>query len=99
MAYRIEIKPRAERDLEAIFTFIQAEQSQTAQEWFTGLRAAIRSLANFPERGTIVQGTKMYRRLLYGSSSHPYRIIYRIEQNLVTISHIRHGARKGPGMN
>ena len=100
MAYRIEIKPRAERDLEAIFKFIQAEDSEAANKWFTGLRTSIRSLTSLPERGTTISKAGAYRQLLYGSLPHVYRIIYRIEPSqVITIAHIRHGARQGSGIN
>ena len=54
MAYRIEIMPRAKRDLAAIYDFINAGQIQAAKRWYEGLRRSIRSLRDQPERCPLI---------------------------------------------
>jgi plasmid stabilization system protein ParE len=38
MQYRVNLAERAVKDLDSIFQFIQAEQSEMAATWFNGLQ-------------------------------------------------------------
>lgn len=95
MAYLVRIMPRAERDLEAIFEYIQAESSAPACRWINGLVAAIESLAELPYRNSTIVEDSTLRHLLYGRKPHVYRIIYSINNSkqMVNIIHVRHSAR------
>ena len=44
MAYLVSIAPRAERDLANLYEYINAEHSDAAPNWYTGLKRAILSL-------------------------------------------------------
>lgn len=70
MAFRVELTPRALRDLGAIYEHIQAESSTQAFAWFNGLEAAILSLEQQPERGSVTRETSRLRQLLYGNKPH-----------------------------
>ncbi|MBS1823028.1 MAG: type II toxin-antitoxin system RelE/ParE family toxin [Acidobacteria bacterium] len=87
--------PRAERDLEIIFQFVQADTSTTANKWFNGLIDAIESLSVLPQRNPGTTEDPALRQLLYGNKPHIYRIIYSIDlsRKIVDILHVRHGAR------
>lgn len=96
MAFRVEITARAHRDLVAIYEYIQAGSSEKAFSSFNGLEGAILSLENHPKRGTITREDSRLRQLVYGRKPHGYRIIYSVRQRsrLVSVLHIRHGARR-----
>ena len=95
VAYRVKIMPRAERDLTAIYTRINAPSSDAAYTWYRGLRDAIRALRAHPNRCPTTPEDKDLRHLLYGNRPHVYRVIYRINesQKQIEVLHIRHGAR------
>lgn len=95
MAYRVEIVPRAQRDLLHLFERINARSSDAALIWYRGLKEAIRSLQNNPQRCPTTQESKGLRHLLYGNKPNVYRVIYRVveAQKEVDILHIRLGPR------
>ena len=96
MAYRVEIAPRAQRDLLYLFERINARSADTAFIWYSGLKEAIRSLRDNPRRCPITPESKDLRHLLYGNKPNIYRVIYRVveTQKEVDILHIRHGAQQ-----
>jgi toxin ParE1/3/4 len=96
MAYRVEITPRAERDLVSLYNYIKAGDSPQAQTWYFGLKDVILSLRELPDRNPITPENKRLRQLLHGHKPHVYRVIYRVRSKprVVEILHIRHGARR-----
>ena len=96
MAYRVRILPRAQRDLVNIYRTIEAGTSDAALSWYLGLREAIRSLRNSPNRCPVTPQDRDLRHLLYGNKPHIYRVICRIagKHSRVDVLHIRHGARQ-----
>ena len=78
MAYRVKLMPRAQRDLPAINDWIGARSSDTASAWYRGLRAAVRTLRNDPNRCPVTSEDRDLRHLLYGNKPHIYRVIYRV---------------------
>ncbi|MGA9658322.1 MAG: type II toxin-antitoxin system RelE/ParE family toxin [Asticcacaulis sp.] len=95
MTYRVELSLRAVRDLRRIYTEINAANSTLAQNWFTGLEAAVLGLETFPLRHAVAPEKPDLRHLLYHSRTYVYRIIYAVDedQRCVKVLHIRHGAR------
>ena len=95
MAYRVELMPRAGRDLRAIYAHIHAEDVAQARAWFNGLEASVGSLDEHPNRGAVTPENKHLRQLIYGKTPDAYRIIYSVDERRRTVSvlHIRHGAR------
>jgi toxin ParE1/3/4 len=81
--------------MEAIYEFIDAEASENAFAWFKDLAREIYSLERFPERGAVIPESEKLRHLLFGQKPSTYRIIYAMDKrkNLVSVLHIRHGAR------
>jgi plasmid stabilization system protein ParE len=96
MAYLVNITLRAERDFESLYREIHAEESDAALEWYRGLKEAVLSLEEQPNRCPVTPEKRQLRHLLYGSKPHIYRVIYRVmeKQKRVDILHVRHGARK-----
>jgi len=96
MECRVKLMPRAERDLASLYDWIGARSSEAAFTWYRGLRDAIRTLRNSPNRCPITPEDRHLRHLLYGSMPQIYRVIYRIleKPKQVDVLHIRHAARQ-----
>ena len=96
MAYVVRIAARAERDLVSLYEEINAPDSAAARRWYRGLKQAILSLAERPNRCPVTPENKRLRHLLYGEKPHLYRVIYRVDsrRRQVDVLHIRHGARR-----
>ncbi len=96
MEYLVKITSRAQRDLSQLYRAINAEHSEAALEWYRGLREAILSLEEQPDRCPVTPESERLRHLLYGNKPHIYRVIYRAreKQKQVEVLHIRHGARR-----
>jgi plasmid stabilization system protein ParE len=99
MAFRVEISAQAESDASAILERLLSQHAgETGLRWFLALDDAIASLAAFPERCPLAAETTLFpfevRQLLYGRNPHVYRILFTVEDNTVSILHIRHGRRK-----
>lgn len=94
MAYAIEITARAARDFASLYTEIDAENSEAARKWYRGLRKAVLSLEEMPNRCPAARENPRLRHLLYGRKPRIYRVIYRVleHERRVEILHIRHGA-------
>lgn len=96
MAYVVNITLRAERDFVRLYHEIHAGESAAVLKWYIGLRDAVLSLEEHPNRCPAIPERRRLRHLLYGTRPHIYRVIYRVgeKQKRVDILHIRHGARK-----
>ena len=97
MAYLVNITARAERDLAYLYYQIDAGQSVAALKWYRGLKEAILSLEEHPNRCPVTLERANLRQLLYGRKPHVYRVIYRVleKRRQVEVLHVRHGARRG----
>ncbi len=99
MAFRVEISAQAESDAGTILEWLLSQHAgETGIRWFLALDDAIASLAAFPERCPLAAETILFpfevRQLLYGRNPHVYRILFTVEDDTVSILHIRHGRRK-----
>jgi len=103
MAFRVEVSPRAFRDLDEIAGFIETHGSfQQAEEWFNGIMAAIRTLEMMPDRCRVADVSselgQEVRMLLYGKRR-LYRVYYSVQHRTrttgtVRVFHVRHWARE-----
>jgi toxin ParE1/3/4 len=96
MVYLVNTTLHAERDLARLYRQVNADSSDTAMEWYLGIKEAILSLEQQPNRCPITPKKDKLRHLLYGHKPHIYRVIYRVleKQKLVEVLHVRHGARR-----
>jgi plasmid stabilization system protein ParE len=96
MAYLVNLTARAQRDLARLYGEIHAEHSDAALKWYRGLKKAILSLEEQPNRCPVTPESGKLRHLLFGNRPHIYRVIYRVleKQKQVEVLHIRHGARR-----
>lgn len=89
--YRIDIKPTAENDLARRFAQIEKESPQNAVSWYLGLIEAIEKLDELAERCPIapedIDLQRGIRHLVVGD----YRVLYVIEDEAVSVLHVRHG--------
>lgn len=95
MAYLVNITSRAERDLASLYHEIHAGESDTALKWYQGLKEAVLSLEEQPNRCPATPEKHQLRHHLYGSKPYIYRVIYRVmeKQKRVDILNVRHDAR------
>ncbi len=96
MAYRVRVYSRAARDFSSLFDEINAEHSEFAFKWYQGLKLAILSLEENPNRCPFARKKYGLRHLLYVHKPHIYRVIFRVleKQKIVEVIHLRHGARR-----
>src|SRR5258708_3640118 len=96
MAYRVRMTPRSQRDLLDLYRRIGAQSSDAALTWYRGLKRAIRSLRDNPNRCPETPESERFGHLLYGAKPHIYRVIYQVaeKQKEVDVLHLRHGARQ-----
>jgi plasmid stabilization system protein ParE len=96
MAYVVSLAARAERDLDEIYEHIHAAESAAALHWFEGLRRAIFTLQEHPNRCALTPESKKIRHLLYCHKPRIYRVIYLVAEGekRVYVLHIRHGGRR-----
>lgn len=96
MTYLVNLTVRAERDLALLFDAINAEHSDAALKWYRGLKEAILSLEEQPNRCPETPENGKLRHLLYAHKPHIYRVIFRVTEKSkqVDVLHIRHGARQ-----
>jgi plasmid stabilization system protein ParE len=96
MEYAVNVTPRAERDFANLYREIDAEESDAALKWYRGLKEAVLSLEELPNRCPTTPERAQLRHLLYGNKPHVYRVIFRVveKEKRVDVLHIRHGARK-----
>jgi toxin ParE1/3/4 len=96
MAYLVKITSRAGSDLAQLYKEINAEHSEAALKWYRGLKSAVLSLKEKPDRCPVTRKKSELRHFLYGRKPNVYRVIYRVldRQKCVEVLHIRHGARR-----
>lgn len=89
MAYEVVWSPRAIEDVEAIAIYISADSTAYAAAVVKKILIATRRLASFPFSGRVVpefDDDSLREQLAYS-----YRIIYRIQDQTVTIAAVIHG--------
>ncbi len=90
---RIDWRPKAERDLDAIIDYIAADNPRAAVEQGEEVYEQVTDLKNFPERGRRgrVQGT--FELVIIRT---PYIAAYRIKGNKIQILRILHSSQPWP---
>jgi toxin ParE1/3/4 len=90
--YKIVWTAKAIGQLEAIGDYIAFEDPPAASRLADRLIALADSLAAFPRRGRLAEGSSRELTTVW-----PYILRYRVEDDRVLILHIRHGARDPNG--
>jgi toxin ParE1/3/4 len=93
MAYRVEITPEAEADLNECYLYIARSSPTNALRWWRRFYDVVERLSVIPEAFTLAPENDAVdfevRQKLYGN----YRILFTIEGSRVVILRLRHGAR------
>jgi plasmid stabilization system protein ParE len=104
MAYQVEIAPRALRDIERAFLYLESEHPDGARRWLDEISAAILSLQSLPQRCPkarlhTVQTDTVVRVLLAGLSL-PYKVFFAVvpgsnrSSGTVRVLHVRQALRR-----
>jgi len=91
MAYRVRWSPRAADDLAVIAEYISLDSPAYAKSVVKTIVEITRTFSRFPLAGRIVP--EFNNENIREWFAYSYRIIYRIDQNVVTIAAIVHGRR------
>jgi len=91
MAYRVEWSPRAVEDLEAIAQYIAADSEAYAASVVKTILTTARTFSRFPFSGRIVP--ELADESIREWFAYCYRIIYQLEDQVVTVAAIVHGRR------
>jgi plasmid stabilization system protein ParE len=91
MAYRVKWSPRAAEDLEAIAEYISLDSPAYAKSVVKTIVEITRKFSQFPLAGRIVP--ELNNENIREWFAYRYRIIYRLDQNVVTVAAIVHGRR------
>lgn len=96
--YRILLQPEAYEGMESAYRYIEEQSPERAHEWVVGLMDAIRTLKVMPRRCPLAREDAFFpeeiRQLLYGKGRSTYRILFTLEEDVVSILHIRHSAQE-----
>ncbi len=91
MAYQVNWAPEALADVEGIASYIARDSAVYASVVTEKILDAARKLDLFPLAGRVVpefQNEKFREKFVYS-----YRLVYRVEENLVTVIAVIHGKR------
>ena len=99
MAFRVKTTTKAKRDLDDILTrLLSREAGEAGLRLVSRTHRAVATLADSPQCCALTPENAVFpfevRHLLYGRKPHVYRIIFTIEDNTVSVLHIRHGRRQ-----
>jgi toxin ParE1/3/4 len=94
MAHSVRITKRAFEQIDAAAEYIALNSEEAARRWRDRLLRDIESLNHFPLRHGIAPEAEAVgaevRQMMHGV----YRILYTVDENVVTIHGVRHGARR-----
>lgn len=100
MAFRVEVTPRAQRDLDRIYAGLVWQAPYYGPRWLDRFEQSILSLSEFPERCPLdpnfSTSRREVRKMLFGRRNHVYRVYFTIIADVVKVLHVRHGARREP---
>lgn len=82
--------PQAVADVQRLYRFLAPRDLNAARNAITEIRSSVKILAHQPESGRPVEESPSYREwpIRFGSSG--YVVLYRIENDAVTILAVRH---------
>ena len=98
MIYKVKITEEALAEVEEAYIWICQGSPVNAVKWRNGLMDVIDSLSQHPTLyGRSLENADLgqeIRELLYGKRRGVYRILFTIKNDVVTVLHVRHGARQ-----
>jgi toxin ParE1/3/4 len=88
---RIRFSPEAFADRERIFEYLNARSPNGARNVLASIRAAVVQLADQPYSGYQTDDADVRVKFVI---HYPYKIFYRVREDVVEIAHIRHTSRR-----
>jgi toxin ParE1/3/4 len=84
--YNVQLTANAKKDLQEIVSYISRNNPQNALKILERIEARTKTLDHFPNRGSYVpellkKNIKEYRQ----TTESPWRIIYRVDKDIVTV--------------
>jgi len=100
MAFKIFVMPSAISDLENYTNFVAEDSLDRSRTWLQGAWEQIFSLAEMPERFSVIEESEELGQELRDLIYHAHRIVYRIdrESERVEILRVWHCARRALGV-
>jgi len=100
MTYRVVVTARARADALEAFVWLAERSPDAAERWFLALQEAIEGLSTMPERHPVAEEESehlgvAFRQMLYGKRRNVYRLLFSVQDDVVTLHYIRHASR-GP---
>lgn len=89
MIQRFILRPRAERDIQSIFEWYEAQQSGLGEEFLVTLRARLETVRGFPESWPVIY--RNIRRVVV--PRFPYVVFYIAQPDRVAILAVLHHSR------
>lgn len=93
MKHRVEITDQAHAEADEAYQWIARDSPQNAARWYYGLMDAVNTLGTFPLRCVLAPESEAFNREIRQLLYQNYRILFTIQERVVYILHIRHGAR------
>ncbi len=94
MTYKVYLLPSAKKDLQHIIGYLHERSPKGAHAWQLAFEAALEKLANHPLRYRLAPESEAFdiqlRQILFGTKrGYRYRMIYRVDDDRVTIYRLR----------
>ena len=98
MRYRVIIQPSAWGEIREAYRWLYERSPTAANRWRNGLLRAVLLLETQPTRCPLAPENDSFgeeiRQLLYGRRRGVYRILFTIEDDIVSVLYVRHSARR-----
>jgi plasmid stabilization system protein ParE len=98
MRYRIIIQSSAWDEIREAYRWLYERSPTAANRWRSGLLRAVLSLETHPRRCPLAPENDSFgeeiRQLLYGRRWGVYRILFVVEEDIVSVLYVRHSARQ-----
>ena len=91
MAHRVVWSPKALADVDAIASYVAADSSSYASTVVRKILMSTRALSSFPFSGRMLP--EVEDENLREVFAYSYRIIYRVQQDVVVVAAVIHGKR------
>ena len=101
MKYEVTIQSEAFQEIESAYRWLCDNSTpDIANNWYNDLQTAIESLSTFPKRCPIAPEAEFFdrevRQFVVGKNQ-KYRILYIVQNDRVSILHVRHSRQSRPG--
>ena len=94
--YEVIITPFAAANIREAHAWLTARNPEHADRWLAAIREQILSLDTLPEAHPVAAESEAFdteiRQLLVGTGT-PWKVFFTVQESMVHVLHIRHGAR------